>query len=54
LSVRVVIDVLCNFFVDRISFHRDVNSYARFQIDDVILECLNFSLKVFVVLLHHL
>jgi len=41
LSVREVVDVLSETLINLISFNRDVDSDARLQVNDVLLQGLN-------------
>ena len=46
LTVWVVIDVLRKFLISRISLHRNVNGYAGFQIDDILLERVDLVIAI--------
>jgi len=46
-SVRVVVDILCELPVDRVSLGWDVDCDAGLEVDDVALEGLDFVLGVF-------
>jgi len=47
LAVGEVVDVLGQSFVDDVALHRDVDSDAGLQVDDVLLEGFNLELCVF-------
>ena len=47
LAVRVVIDVLSDFFVDLVILNGDVDSDTRFKINDVVAKHFNFVLHLF-------
>lgn len=46
-SVRVVVNILCELLVDRVSLGGDVDCDAGLEVDDVALEGLDFILGVF-------
>ena len=47
VTVGVVVDVLCEFSVNRVGLDRNVDSNTSFKVDDVGLKSFDFSLKVF-------
>ena len=46
LTIRIVVDVLWKFHIYRVCLKRDVDSNARLEIKDVLLQCIDFILKV--------
>ena len=47
LTVWVVVDVLCEFLINRVTFHWDIDGNARFQIDDVLMKRVDLVLVIF-------
>lgn len=46
LAVRVVVNILCQFFVDQVVLDGDVDCDARLQIDDVLPQLLDLTLSL--------
>lgn len=46
VSLGIVVDVLCQLFVDQVISHGDVDRYSLLQFDDVLLEHFDLSLSI--------
>ena len=46
LAVRIIVDILCKLFVNRVSFGWDIDRNPGFKINDIGLEGVNFLLTI--------